>query len=489
MNFFGPRLRETASRFVEDRRGNFAVLTGMSIMTIMMAVGFGVNLTQAFHVKSSLHAALDAAVTSTARDITTGVIKKEDASKMVEKLLSVNAGGKFADKGAFVLDTLTVDDAAKTLEATAHAYVDSAFPFFGYDPKVAITSAALYSDKKVEIAMMLDNTWSMDPKYAYGHDKIGDLKKAASNAVKLALAQNRDPKNPRVRVALIPYADAVNIGGLADQASFVETATGPDLPPSKEELEREQAKGVSPPSGSARPDDCVTERKLKDGKADFSDDGPDLLRKNLKGEWYPAKVNRDDRLERRWDHYQYCPDGELVPLTADADKLLDSIEGYKAVGVTAGAIGIQWTYYMLSHRWANAIKDASMGKGPSDYDPKKTTKVAILMTDGVFNTAFAGVGSGGERDSVASKTKSASYAKSLCKNMKHDEIQVFTIGFDLDNVDKDGADPKEVKAMLKACASPDTKTIKHYFETSTGAELDAAFAEIIQNTERLALTK
>ncbi|MFI0842389.1 pilus assembly protein TadG-related protein [Mesorhizobium sp. IMUNJ 23232] len=475
MNSLGLKL--AAIRFAEDRSGNFAVLFGMSMMTVMMAAGFGVNLTQAYHVQSSLHAALDAAVTSTARDITTGVIKKEDARKEVEKILSANADGKFADKGAFVLDTLTIDDSAKTLEATAHAYVDPAFPLFGYDPKVAITSAALYSDKKVEIAMMLDNTWSMDPKWAWGHDKIGDLKKAATNAVKLALAQNRDPKNPRVRVALVPYADAVNIGDLADQASFFETATGPDVPPSNYVI-----------SSVKRLDNCVTERKRIDGKPDFTDDGPQEERLGLDKKWYKALVNRDNRLKRS-DGQKSCPDGVLVPLTADADKLLDSIEGYKAVGVTAGAIGIQWTYYMLSHRWANAIKDASMGKGPSDYDPKKTTKVAILMTDGVFNTAFAGVPAGGERDSSVSKTKSASYAKSLCKNMKKDEIQVFTIGFDLDNVDKDGADPKEVKAMLKACASPDTKTVKHYFEASTGAELDAAFAEIIRNTERLALTK
>jgi Flp pilus assembly protein TadG len=481
-------LKRVAIHFARDRSGNFAVLFCMSMTAVMMAVGFGVNLTQAFHVKSSLHAALDAAVTSTARDITTGAIKKDDARKAVEMFLTANADGKFADKGAFVLDTLTVDDAAKTLEATAHAYVDSAFPLFGYDPKVAITSAALYSDKKVEIAMMLDNTWSMDPNEAGGHDKIGDLKKAASNAVKLALAQNRDPKNPRVRVALVPYADAVNIGGLADQASFVETAAGPDLPPSNEELARLAAKGMSPPSGTDRPDDCVTERKLKDGSADFSDDGPATPRRNLKKEIYPAKVNRDNRLTPD-NRRNYCPEGLLVPLTADADKLLESIEGYKAVGVTAGGIGVQWTYYMLSPRWRDAIKDAAMGSGPADYNPKKTTKVAILMTDGVFNTAFAGISDWRVRDEVPSKQKSPAYAKSLCKNMKADDIQVFTIGFDLDNVDKDHADPKEVKAMLKACATPDTKTVKHYFETSTGEELDAAFKEIILNSEKLALTK
>jgi hypothetical protein len=47
----------------------------------------------------------------------------------------------------------------------------------------------------------------------------------------------------------------------------------------------------------------------------------------------------------------------------------------------------------------------------------------------------------------------------------------------------------QAKAVLKDCSTPDTSSIKHYFEASTGEELDAAFKEIIHNTERLALTK
>ena len=58
--------------------------------------------------------------------------------------------------------------------------------------------------------------------------------------------------------------------------------------------------------------------------------------------------------------------------------------------MTAGGIAAQWGYYMLSPEWRDAIKAAGMGGGPADHDPKKVAKVAILMTDGQFNTAFAG---------------------------------------------------------------------------------------------------
>ena len=45
------------------------------------------------------------------------------------------------------------------------------------------------------------------------------------------------------------------------------------------------------------------------------------------------------------------------------------------------------------------------------------------------------------------------------------------------------------KAVLGDCASPDSGSVKHYFETSSGTELNDAFLAIASNIESLALTK
>lgn len=112
------------------------------------------------------------------------------------------------------------------------------------------------------------------------------------------------------------------------------------------------------------------------------------------------------------------------------------------------------------------------------------------MTDGQFNTAFAGVrDKWDEQPQLYQGAKSRSYAESLCANMRDDGIEVFTIGFDLSNPKMDKSESDQAKTVLKNCSSPDTSSMKHYYEASTGAELDAAFKEIIRNTERLALTK
>jgi Flp pilus assembly protein TadG len=461
----------SSAAFERDRSGNFALITAAISSVLALSVGFAVNIAQFQNVKSSLRSALDAAVTSTARDLTIGKIAPKDARARVEAFLKANADPELIAGDRVVLGHLIVDQTANTVEAMAYVDTDAFFPVFSSanHQRISSTSAALYSDKAIEVAMMLDITGSM--KKTAKIDKIGDLRKAASNAVELLLG-GQDPKKPRVRVAIVPYAEAVNTGKLADVV-FVEEPGGSNLPPAID----------SPLAAAAQPsfDGCAHERKNKDGRADFSDDSPYAERKNNKGKTYLARINRDDRI-------QVCPRAELIPLTANKQMLLDTIDDFVADGVTAGGIAAQWGYYMLSPNWRGAIVNAGAGAGPADFNPKKVAKVAILMTDGQFNTAFAGV-KDGDTPQLQQGAKSRSYAERLCANMKGDGIEVFTIGFDLNNPGMSRTERDQAKSVLKNCSTDDTPAIKHYFEASTGEELDAAFREIIANTERLAITK
>lgn len=476
--------RDKVLAFRSDRRGNFAVLTAAVASVLALSAGFAVDVVQLYNVKWSLQNALDAAITSTARDLTTGAIKPEDARKRFEAFFFANGDADFAGSEQIVLGDLVVDRTARTVSASA--YVDAAlfFPVFrsGSAQRVGVESAALYSDKAVEVAMMLDITGSMKGQ------KIDDLKSAATNAVN-ALLGNQDEKSPRVRVAIVPYAEAVNTGGLSDTV-FVETRGGANLPPPDD--------AAVLASAASAPDKCATERKNPDGSADFSDDSPYSSRFYLdtsgarKGKSYLARINRDDRITAGTDwygrKYTKCPKAEIIPLTAKKQKLLDTIDDFEADGVTSGGIAAQWGYYMLSPDWHDAIADAGLGSGPANYNPKKISKVAILMTDGQFNTAFAGVKDG---DSLqgAQGAKSRSYAESLCENMKRDGIEIFTIGFALDDPDVSTSERREAKAVLKDCSTKDTGSIKHFYEASTGTELDGAFRSIVGNIERLAVTR
>lgn len=313
--------------FLASRDGNFAVITAVLASTLAMTVGLAVNVGQAFHIKSSLRNALDAAVTSTARDITTGKIRLEDAPAIVDRFLQANSNSEFATNQKFKLTSVQVDRVTRTVEASAEARVDLAFDIFTTkQPLVSETAAALYSDRTIEVAMMLDVTGSMQRTGTT--DKIGDLRAAAKNAVNLML-DGQDPRNPRIRVAIVPYAEAVNTGKLAAGSVFFELAGGANLPPLIDDIVSIALPG--------RSDNCATERKNADGTADFSDDGPDAVRSRRVGSLvksFYALVNRDDRVD-------VCPRAEVVPLTADKAKLIDSINDFRASGVTAGGIAAQ----------------------------------------------------------------------------------------------------------------------------------------------------
>ena len=483
---------ERMKAFFQDTGGSFAVIAAVLCPLLVLAAGFTVDVGQIYSAKSNLRAALDSAVTSTARDITTGVIKEEDAEGRVLDFLAANGDLNVSNGNAIVIGDFTIDHTAKTVSAEAYVDVDLFFPVFGLPEtqRVATKAAAIYSDKKVEVAMMLDVTRSMEKKGKV--DKIGDLKAAARNAVETIL-KNQDPRNPRIRVALVPYASGVNVGTLAKNL-YAETPSSSNLPPvAGSSLLVEKTGSRKLPSyadyltivGKAfpRPDSCATERRGSDGKPDLSADGPQTVRTDSTGKEYYALVNRDDHLSG--EGLNKCPDAKVIPLTADTKPLLDSIASFEANGYTGGALGIQWTYYMLSHGWAQAISAAGLGDGPAEHNKKKVSKVAILMTDGQFNTAYAGASGSYNSQGTLSRRN----AEGLCSRMKAEDIEIYTIGFDLDNRSMSQEERDQAKGVLKNCATRDTSFIKHYFEASTGAELDAAFQEIISNTERLALTQ
>jgi Flp pilus assembly protein TadG len=433
--------RKAAKAFPADRGGNFAVLTAAAAAAILLAAGFALNIGQIVMTRSNLLNALDSAVTSTARDITTGRLKSGEARETIEAFLHANGDAGFMSADRIVLDSLEIDREASTLRVKASVDVDMIFPLFGASPvrTVSAESAAIYSDRKIEVAMMLDITGSMSGR------KLDDLKTAAKNAAKTLLSSN-GRANPRVRVAIVPYANSVNTG-ILDHTVFIEDKYTESDPP---RLDNPRLAGLR------RDDKCATERK---GSLQFTDASP-----------YGGMVNRDFRLG-------FCPSVPLRPLTTSLADLEDTIGRFKAHGHTAGHIGIQWSWYLLSPKWASMLPSAAR---PEEYGKGKVAKYAILMTDGEFNTAYAGVPEH-ERTEGGQPVRSRDYAKRLCDRMKEAGIEIFTVGFMLT---EPGA-----KDVMRDCASPDNSIVRHNFQTGNGAELDAAFQEIAQNIERLALTK
>ncbi len=169
------------------------------------------------------------------------------------------------------------------------------------------------------------------------------------------------------------------------------------------------------------------------------------------------------------------PASAIVPLTSDRDKLKTTIDGFKASGTTAGQLGTAFAWYLLSPNWKNVWPAESE---PTPYGTPKVKKIAILMTDGEYNTLQGKQYS----DGSAQATTALNNAKTLCTDMKRSllpgdpNIEIYTVGFKLTT--------SASRSMLKNCATnPD-----HYYETSSGEGLKAAFRDIALKISRLRLT-
>ncbi len=128
---------------------------------------------------------------------------------------------------------------------------------------------------------------------------------------------------------------------------------------------------IAASNGTSR-DGCVRERTGESAYKDTSIRDGGAYRGN-------GRFNDIDRTEGLQSYV--CPSAEIVPLTDDKTVLTNSIKSYRASGATAGHIGAQWAWNLVSPNFAPLWPTDS---DPVDYDDGKTIKAVILMTDGVF---------------------------------------------------------------------------------------------------------
>lgn len=128
------------------------------------------------------------------------------------------------------------------------------------------------------------------------------------------------------------------------------------------------------------------------------------------------------------------------------------------------------TWYTLSPKWKNVWPESSE---PAPYGHLNATgpgggpklrKVAILMTDGAYNSFRSWKGQ--------DQGQMSSWAKQLCTNMKAEGIEVFTVGFELDSLS--GTERTIAEDTLQSCGS----SIEHFYSTLDINQLKQAFKEI-----------
>lgn len=514
--------RALIRRFWSDKRGNVAIIYGLAMIPIMIGAGAALDYARGVMVRASLTEALDAAGLAVGGSTN---LSSDNVKKVAQAYFDANYKLDQTTYGAPVAITVSTSGQDITLSTNIsmptvimRAFSVDALPI---SASVVITR----NSTNIEVALALDTTGSM------AGTKITDLKTAANSLIDIVVQDTQTPTYSKVAIA--PYTMGVNLGTYAAQVRGPIT-TGPAITGAtkanpvvitsanhgyangdvvyisgvtgmtqlngnvytvaNKTTNTFQLQGINGTSYSTyksggtayctklgcqyyrftnasggtnmwNPSTCVTERTTNA----YTDVSPSTT---YLGYNYPATATNP------------CITATIMPLSSDKTALKSVVNGLSASGGTAGHIGIAWAWYLLSPNFSYLWPSAS--QQPAAYGTDKLIKVAIIMTDGAFNTPYckgvisSDAGSGSTSyttdriNCTAPNGSSASQAKNLCAGMKAQGIIVYTVGFDV------GSDAT-AHDTLDSCATDSS----HAYYPATGADLQSVFQSIAQQITNL----
>ncbi len=455
------QLSSFLKKAINDQRGVSAVVFAISFAVLTpMALGI-VDVYQSTSQRGKLQDALDAAALYAAKSpaIDTPGVNTVGQKAMTANLQLIKGATLTASNFTLVAAggvTKVVGQATVTLPAYA--------PMAYTHQPVTVNSEVTRPGNNVEVSLVLDNTGSMSG------SPMTSLQSAANQLIDLVVSPTQAPYYSKM--AIVPYSNAVNPG------AYTNTVRGTAVGGTLNDAVGDTAEKFTPYSGSTHQtfnvSNCVSERT---GLHAFDDAAYNAVSGRV-GWVYPASNNP-------------CITATILPLTSNISTLHNTISTLTAGGSTAGHVGVEWGWYMISPNWSSLFPAASQ---PAAYGSSHLLKVMILMTDGAFNTVYCkGIisgptsatdgSSGGLADHsacAAPNGDSFTQAQTLCTAMKAapNNIIIYTVGFL-----HQGPDPS-AQAILANCASDPSKA----YISTTGSDLTTAFQQIAADLNRLRLS-
>lgn len=461
---------QSIKSFRRDERGVVAVTFGLLGFVIMTFVGAGVDTARWVQARRTTINAMESATLAGLREYQ----ESGDRTK-AEALAQKNYEANVLKRSSVVNDNVSfsLDTSGNLIKMKAKGNAKFETNFLRVIPGLEtifvvktdesenpISELAIgeNSGTSLEVSMMLDVTGSMSESDGSGGTKLKAMKDAAKKLIDIVVWD--DQSQYTSKVALVPFSEGVNLG--ATRASAARTSGTPSS---------FSARNMNSSGNSTwyLTNDCVVERT---GSERYTDASYTTARVT------PHYVRSSNRA---------CPTtAAVVPLSSNRTTLKNSIDTYTASGVTSGQIGTAWAWYTLSPNfnalWGNSASNARPYADLSLKNDKGRAilnKIAVLMTDGAYNTQFcnqtgfigipdqnSGAVSNSNKGRCTSPNGRANdQALALCSGMKAKGITVYTVGFMVGTNEKN---------LLTQCATSPS----HFYDARNGAQLEQAFTDI-----------
>jgi Flp pilus assembly protein TadG len=221
-------------KFLADRRGNFAMMTSIAMVPLLGALALGVDYSEMSRQRQMTLNALDAAGIATARLIVEGATEDE-ARDYAREFFDANLRGIDSSDMDFQVVFPNSETGGGTLMMSATInYNPYFFPsFVEYSSGGAFQETLIFDahnqvrlKNTLEVAMVLDNSGSMDfVGTGSGQKRMDLLKAAAIELVETIAAQGAELQQLEkpVQFSLVPFAGSVNVGAHNANATWMDT--------------------------------------------------------------------------------------------------------------------------------------------------------------------------------------------------------------------------------------------------------------------------
>jgi Flp pilus assembly protein TadG len=502
-------LLRSLQRFRDDERGVILILFTLLIVPLMLIVGVAIDFSQTLVVKRQLAAAVDAAA------LAIGAELDLDADDDVQQAADMQKAEDYIrahyPEAIGRLKTFNVLRNNQSISISATATIDTSFiRIAGYNTlDVTVSGSVSRKLNKLEVVMVLDNTGSMGSPPS----KMSGLKTAANQLVDMLFGN--DEESLHVKIGLVPFANAVNVGVGQRGKNWLDEGTPTAL--NAENLQLIGGDGFSslfqifdnwrlPWNG------CVRSRL---GGLDLTDAQPSAANTQTLFTPYFAPdetigrandyiLNIGEGLLKSLTFYTAaaspgasnvrgpnfgCPERAVQDLTNVKSTITSALSAMQPLGNTVIPEGIAWGWRVIS-------PGAPFTSG-APYTDQDTVKAVILLTDGdnevsprpngAYRSYFSSYGFainghlGAVDGSQANATLDQKTA-AVCENIKANkdadpndqDIVVYTIVFGV-------AVGTETENMMRNCASDPSK----FFNSPTEDDLQEAFQNIALGLSKL----
>ena len=494
-------LKKLIKEFQESQEGTVFIMVALSSLMLIAAAGASVDMARQQTLQQKLSSSLDAA--GLAAGATANTVNPETQAT---RYFNANFANGYLGASA-ITPTTTCKDMNKntvtcgtpsTYTITVTASTNQATSFMkaaGINTvSVGATSEITRATSGLELALVLDNTGSMDNAVNSSNSsatKIDALKCAivgstahltSSNSTNctsenlvttglLDILYGPSSSLTDLFISVVPFSDMVNVTTTETPgSSFVSNPTDSGLGGCVDSrgFTTNSVADTNTALGTTLPNHEVV-------TMDISDDAPSS---SVSGTYFKALTSNNN---------SDCPSA-VQPMTTSKDNIVSAVNAMDTGGNTEIQLGMAWGWRTLSPNWLGLwgssptytypdTSPAQVVSLPLPYHTQKMQKIVILMTDGentVPTTHSKNNAYETQTSYPTTTTQLDNQTKTICDAMKSQGITIYTIGF--------GTSSNVNFTLLKYCSSTPTlncgSTGSYCFSAATNSALSSAFQQI-----------